>query len=188
MFYRWGSFIYKWRWLVLISSLVFLVVSPVLIAQGLQLSDSNSTNIGSDSEKGSRLIDQETPKSSGSSFSLIFESNDLNVNNPQLRNSLLKAIQPLQENTHVKSIETPYNQQNPNLISTNGREALATVNLYDSPLDARNNFQDLRNLVQSNQLKIYSTGEPAINHDFDTHLESGLQKAEIISLPIVLIC
>lgn len=186
MFYRWGSFVYRWRWFVLILSLGLLVITPVNIAQGLDL-DSRISHINSDSEKADNLTTSEIPKSQGSSFTLIFQSDTLKATDSAFQQDVEYSLKPLRTDSRVKSIDTPYNSQNTALIGKDHRSILAIVNIKDSSDISRSYYQDLRNEVSSNQLKITATGNLAINHDFDTHLESGLQRAEKISLPIVLI-
>lgn len=188
MFHQWGVLVYRWRWPVLLLSLIPLAISPVFISQGIKLSDANFTHIGADYEKANDLLNEQLPKDQGSSFNLIFQSTTLKVTDSDFRNELDAAIKPLLADSRVNGVTTPYNSpQGKELISQDQHEALATVTLFDNNSTTRSNFAHLRGLVRSDTLQIYATGIPAINHDFDAHLESGLQRAESASLPIILI-
>lgn len=188
MFLKWGQFVYDWRWLTLVLSFSIFILSPLAIIHGLKLDDGTS-HINSPSEKANSLITDQLPKpkDSGSFFSLIFTNSSLSVSDPVFRQSLEQSLQNLSHDSRVKSIDTPYTTSDKSLVSSNGHEALVNVHLVDDNSTARKYYSDLRSEVKPSSLDVVATNGVAINHDFDALLESGLQRAEVVSLPLVLI-
>ena len=70
MFTTWGRFVYRRRWLVLIASLVVLVASIAVLAQGGTLGKANGGK--TESDRAALLIDAQLPKNPGFSVTLVF--------------------------------------------------------------------------------------------------------------------
>src|SRR5437588_2856171 len=62
---------------------------------------------------------------------------------------------------------------------------MAVVSLRDDYATARQYYPQLRAEVTSVHLRIYGTGNVAIGHDFDKYLAADLQRAELVSLLII---
>jgi RND superfamily putative drug exporter len=187
MFAWWGHFVYRHRWPVLGASVVLLVGSIVALGHGGTLKNSGGTN--TESGKALALMQDQLPQSgAGSSFDLVFGSDAMQVSDPAFKQAMLTALQPLQSDSRVKSIETPYDS-GPDLAraltSTDGHHAFAIVSLKDDYATARQYYQQLRDKVSSDHLQVYGTGNVAVGHDFDKYLAADLQRAELVSLVII---
>ncbi len=179
MFAWWGRFVYRFRWIVLIVSVILLAGSIVGLRAGGTFKNSGGKN--TESGRAIQLMTDQLPQSgAGSSFILIFGSSSMSPGDPAFKQAMLQALQPLRTDSRVKNIETPYDGQ-PDLakalVSTDGHHAAANVNLKDDYATARNYFQSLRDEVHSDHLIVYATGNVAIGHDFDKYLESDLHRA-----------
>ncbi len=187
MFAWWGRFVYRFRWIVLIVSVILLAGSIVGLRAGGTFKNSGGKN--TESGRAIQLMTDQLPQSgAGSSFILIFGSSSMSPGDPAFKQAMLQALQPLRTDSRVKNIETPYDGQ-PDLakalVSTDGHHAAANVNLKDDYATARNYFQSLRDEVHSDHLIVYATGNVAIGHDFDKYLESDLHRAETVSLILI---
>src|SRR5205807_144271 len=104
------------------------------------------------------------------------------------KQAMLNALQPLRSDSRVKGVETPFDGQ-PDLAqaltSTDGHHLMAVVSLRDDYATARQYYPQLRAEVTSVHLRIYGTGNVAIGHDFDKYLAADLQRAELVSLLII---
>src|SRR5207249_11709465 len=69
--------------------------------------------------------------------------------------------------------------------TTDGHRVFAQVNLKDDYPTARQYYKQLRAKVHSDHLQVLGTGNVAIGSDFDKYLESDLQRAEVVSLVII---
>src|ERR1700737_143841 len=183
----WGHFVYRFRWAVLAVSALMLVVSIVALAHGGTLKNSGGNN--TESGRALTLMQNQLPQSgAGSSFTLVFGSNTMAATDPAFKQAMLSALQPLRVDARVKGIETPYDglpDLAKALTSTDGHHALAVVSLRDDYATARQSYPQLRAEVTSDQLRIYGTGNGPIGHEFDKYLAADLQRAELVSLVII---
>ena len=188
MFAAWGHMVYRRRWLTLVVSGVFLALSVVALLQG---GDLTSGGIIQKSESGRalKLLGDELPRASGSSFSVIFASDTLRVADPAFRSALDAALADVSRDPRVLNVRTPYETTPavPNLVSSDGRKALAVIALKDDIAGSGKYYDELRARIHSETLSITATGTLAITQDFNHTLEADLQRAEIVSLPLALL-
>ena len=187
MFAWWGHFVYRFRWVVLALSAVLLASSIVALGHGGTLKNSGGNN--TESGRALTLMQNQLPQNgAGSSFTLVFGSDALAVADPAFKQAMLSSLQPLRSDARVKGIETPFDGQ-PDLAqaltSTDGHQAMALVSLKDDYATARRYYPELRAEVTSDRLRVYGTGNVAIGHDFDKYLAADLQRAELVSLVII---
>src|SRR5438132_2579220 len=190
MFAWWGHFVYRFRWPVLGISLALLAASVVALVNGGTLKNSG----GQDTESGRAiaLMHDQLPQSgpgAGSTFVLVFGSQTMTVQDPVFKQAVLTALQPLKDDSRVKSIDTPFDvpaEQAKAMTSTDGHHVFAQVSLKDDYATARQFYKQMRTEVHSDQLEVLGTGAVAIGSDFDKYLQSDLQRAEVVSLLVIL--
>src|SRR2546428_3399187 len=187
MFAWWGQFVYRHRWAVLGVSAVMLAGSLVALFKGGTLKNSGGRDTGSG--RALALMQDQVPQNgAGSSFVLVFGSNSLAVSDPSFKQAMLTALQPLKSDSRVKTVETPFDvpaEQARAMTSTDGHHAYAQVSLKDDYPSARQYYAQLRAEVRSDRLQVLGTGNVAIGSDFDKYLASDLQRAELVSLAII---
>src|SRR5256885_8649059 len=86
------------------------------------------------------------------------------------------------------AVDTPFDlpaEQARAMTSTDGHHAFAQVSLKDDYPSARQYYAQLRAEVRSDRLQVLGTGNVAIGSDFDKYLASDLQRAEVVSLVII---
>jgi RND superfamily putative drug exporter len=193
MFEAWGRFVYRWRWATLAISAVLLGLSIFGLLQGGTLSSGNSGTSGLEAARAQKLINQElsSGQPAGSSFLLIFRSTTQSATDPGFRAQVESALAPIQNDSRVASVRTPYNAPTPAaaqaFVSKDGRQALVQVDLKHSGNQAVADYAALRGEVHATGLTVTGTGTVPINHAFNTTLESDLQRAEKVSLPLALV-
>ena len=187
MFAWWGQFVYRHRWLVLFVSAVMLTGSIVALLNGGTLKNSGGEN--TESGRALALMQRQLPQSgAGSSFVLVFGSQTIAVQDPAFKQAVLSALKPLTADSRVKGVETPFDvpvEQARAMTSTDGHHIYALVTLTDDYATARAYYTELRDKVQSDRLQVLGTGNVAIASDFDKYLKSDLQRAELVSLAIL---
>ncbi|HEV8596440.1 MAG TPA: MMPL family transporter, partial [Candidatus Dormibacteraeota bacterium] len=125
-----------------------------------------------------------------STFDLIFKSDTLSVSDEDYKAAVKAALEPIQSDSRVVSIVTPYSVSGPaaqSLTSRDGHEALVIVEINAIGQKGWPVYNDLRAKVHSATLSVTGTGFLAINQSFNTTLESDLQRAETVTLPVTLI-
>jgi RND superfamily putative drug exporter len=187
MFAWWGHFVYRFRWPVLGASGLLLAGSILALVNGGTLKNSGGQN--TESGRAVALMQDQLPQNgAGSSFVLVFGSAALGTADPAFKDAVLTALQPLKDDSRVKNIETPFDvpaEQARAMTSTDGHHVFAQVTLNDDYQTARQYYAQLRAKVHSDQLQILGTGNVAIGSDFDKYLQSDLQRAEVVSLVII---
>jgi len=122
---------------------------------------------------------------------LIFGSSNRSVTDHSFQSEVELALASIQSDPRVADIETPYNAKSPALAqaqtSKDGHLALVRVGLKSTGQRATSDYSALRAKVHASRLSVIGTGNVPLNNAFSTTLESDLQRAETVSLPITLI-
>jgi uncharacterized membrane protein YdfJ with MMPL/SSD domain len=192
MFARWGRFVYRHRWAALVGSAVLLALSIGGLLMGGTLTSGGPLTSNLESFKTANLVTAElgAPKTT-SNFDLIFKSDSLSVGDPAYQSALTEALAPIQDDPRIASLVSPYNSSNPRIAqaftSKDGHEALVSIELKSTGQRSWNDYNDLRSKVHSSTLTVTGTGFVAINQAFNKTLETDLQRAEVVTLPVTLI-
>ena len=194
MFARWGRFVYRYRWATLAGSGVLLVLSVVSLLMGGTLQSGGPLTSNLESFQAYRAINSElnggNTKVVTSTFDIIFKSDSMSVTDSAYQAAVTQAISPIVNDSRVVSIRSPYNvapQGATSLTSRDGHEALVLVEINSTGQQAWQDYSALRGEVKSTSLTVTGTGFVPINQAFNTTLESDLQRAEYVSLPITLL-
>src|SRR5229473_1193752 len=193
MFARWGRFVYRFRWATLAGSGVLLAVSVAGLLMGGTLTSGGPLTSNLESARAGNLItsDLKSGSPATSNFVLVFSSTTLSVGDPAFEDAVTAALAPIQGDSRISSIVTPYNAPNTRVAqaftSTNGHQALVSVDLKSTGMQARKDYDALRAQVHSDTLTVMGTGFVAINEAFNKTLEADLQRAEFVTLPLTLL-
>src|SRR5229473_974511 len=193
MFARWGRFVYRFRWATLAGSGVLLAVSVAGLLMGGTLTSGGPLTSNLESARAGNLItsDLKSGSPATSNFVLVFSSSTLSVGDPAFEDAVTAALAPIQGDSRISSIVTPYNAPNARVAqaftSTNGHQALVSVDLKSTGMQARKDYDALRAQVHSDTLTVMGTGFVAINEAFNKTLEADLQRAEFVTLPLTLL-
>src|ERR1700680_3102136 len=194
MFARWGRFVYRFRWLTLAISAVLLGLSAVGIFTGGSLVGNGGFGAQLPSGQAAKLVSDELKLNQGSTvgsgMTLIFSSATMLATGPDFKAALERALMPLQSDPRVTKITTPYTvppADESNLISRDSHQALVVVNLRDRSTTAETYYRDLLSLVRPSPLQMVATGQVPLNDAFNKTLESDLQSAEYIAIPVSVI-
>jgi RND superfamily putative drug exporter len=192
MFARWGRFVYRYRWATLAGSGVLLALSIAGMLMGGTLTSGGPLTSNLESARAGNLISSELAAGKvTSNFVLIFTSKTDSVSDPAFKDAVSSALAPIQGDPRITSIVTPYNAPDARLAqaftSTNGHQALVSIDLKSSGMQARTDYDALRAMVKSSTLTVTGTGFVAINEAFNKTLEADLQRAETVTLPVTLV-
>jgi putative drug exporter of the RND superfamily len=190
MFARWGRFVYRFRWATLVVSALLLGLSVAGILTGASLAGNGGFGNDTAAGKAAKLISDEIKlqgTTTGSSFELIYSSASLNARDPAYQAALENSVASLSFDSRVTGIRTPYNvpaAQQAAFISRSGREALVVVELRDRSINAQKYIDQVVSEVHAGPLSFVATGQVPINVAFNKSLESDLNRAELVALPI----
>ncbi len=192
MFASWGRLVYRYRWATLAGSGVLLAISIAGMLMGGTLTSGGPLTSNLESARAGNLVSSELAAGKvTSNFVLIFSSKTDSVSDPAFKDAVTSALAPIQDDSRISSMVTPYNAPSPRvaqaLTSTDGHQALVSVDLRSTGMQARKDYDALRAAVKSDTLTVTGTGFVAINEAFNKTLESDLQRAEVVTLPLTLL-
>ena len=191
MFARWGRFVYRFRWVTLVASALLLGVSVIGVLTGGQLAGNGG--FGADLEAGrtarlvAREIYREQPVAVTSGMTLIFSSSTLNATDPGFQSALEAAIAPLKSDPRVTGLTTPYGVpagEQATFISRDGHKALVIVEFKDPSHKSEQYVNEVVAAVHPGLLTVVATGQVPLNLAFNSTLDSDLQRAEYVALPV----
>jgi len=189
LFAAWGRFVHDFRWPVLAVTVLLLAGSGVIASQGGKLQSGGFIE-AAESGRGSRILEDELPRASAATFTLIFSSSTLSATDPAFQGAVERALAPLRADPRVATVQTPYDGSIPDptaLLSRDGHAAAVNVAAKDKLPIARDYYPELRALVRSDTLDIQATGVLAITNGFNVVLQDDLHRAEYVGVPFALI-
>src|ERR1700716_261526 len=166
MFARWGRFVYRFRWAALVLSALLLGLSVVGVLTGATFASNGGFGADLPAGKAAKLISGEIHPQGltatvSSSFTLIFSSASLTVDDPSYQQALKDAVAPLSSDPRVTSVTTPYSvpaEQKSDLLSRDSHKALVFVELKDSPQKAQSYINQVVGEVHAGSLSVVATG------------------------------
>jgi putative drug exporter of the RND superfamily len=193
VFARWGRLVFRHRWPVLVGSGVLLALSIAGLLMGGTLTSGGPLTSNLESARAQNLLTSELANNnkSTSNFLLILRSPSLSVGDPAFQSAVKSALAPIQADPRIATLTDPYNAPNPRVAqaftSRDGHEALVSVELKSTGTQSWKDYNDLRGRVSSPVLTVTGTGFVPINQAFNTTLETDLQRAETVTLPVTLL-
>ncbi len=188
MFAAWGRFVYRFRWAVLVLSVLSLAAAVVLVINGGRLGTEFSS--AGETERAEELLDKELPERAPS-FTLIFGGgDDLGVEERAFRREMERALEPVRRDERVEGVRTAFagGAVNGDMVSRDDRRALAIVELKDAEYnELQSAYEGVREEVRSDTLDVVATGDMPLNADFEKVTEADLRRAETVSLPLALL-
>jgi RND superfamily putative drug exporter len=185
---RWGGFVHRHRWWVLLASVLLFAASAGVLSRGGTLNNSNTFHF--ESSQALTLESRQLPTSIANGFELVLGSASLTVGNPGFATAVTSALAPLRRDSRVETIlmpplDSPTAQSA--LISTDRHWVAVEIGLDISSFDAATQvYPSLRAEVRSNVLTVHAAGDLALNSAFNTRSEQDLQRADV-SIPAALI-
>ena len=193
MFSGWGRLVFRYRWATLVGSGVLLAISIAGLLMGGTLTSGGPLTSNLESARAGNLASSELPSGSKqtSTFFLLFRSDSLVATDAAFQSAVQEALAPIQGDARIDKLVDPYTAADARtkqaFISRDGHEALVSVELRSSGMQAWRDYDALRGEVKSPTLTVTGTGFVPINQAFNTTLESDLQRAETVTLPVTLI-
>jgi RND superfamily putative drug exporter len=188
MFAALGAFVFRWRWLVLAGSGVFLSAALVMLFLGGDLAAGEIYGLEAGRAQG--IADGVTGFPADTTFFAVFHDRARRGDDPGFAAAMQEALEPLYGDPRVAGVLAP--QTLPpsfaaTMIDAPGGAAYAFVTMRGSFQQALKAYPGVRAHLESPSLEIACTGRVPYMHDLDETLEHDLLRAELISLPLALL-
>jgi putative drug exporter of the RND superfamily len=189
-FARFAGVMARFRWIVLI---IWIAIMPIAGALGASkaagvLRGGGFSVPGSESADVATALGREFGGSNSSNAIVVFRSPTLTADDPTFRGEATAAIERMKRVEGVRAIVDFYSTNSPNLISADRRTTLAVVTLDEDEYLAQKRVEPLRKELEGLQAIDHDvTGLPAISQDLEHTSEEDLKRAELFTIPIVLV-
>ena len=187
MLYRWGTRMYRWRWLVIGLWGVALLLALPAAARTTSALSGGFGRTATESQRGLDILDAELGLTQ-SSVTVAFHSGGLSYQEPRYRAEVDRLLEQLQASDgRIRMVTTPYSSGNLHMTSPDGHTMYAVV-FIDAPLsEAQDMVPGLRVPLSSEVLQVWLTGGIPIFADLLRVSEQDLRRAESVALPVILI-
>ncbi|MGH3937694.1 MAG: MMPL family transporter [Pseudonocardiaceae bacterium] len=188
MLSAWGYVVCRLRWSVLGAGLAIFVLAAGW-GSGVfgDLAGAGFSDPGSESAQADQVEDRDLLREEPDVV-LLYRSNDLTADDPEYRGSVEDDLAQLAP-SDVLDVQTPWSTGSPRLVSTDGHSIAVPLRLVGADESARKDvFERIRDELSSppTGFDIEVGGDLAIDYDIKSQVRSDIQKAELLSLPILL--
>ena len=183
-----GAVIVRFRWWIIGFWGVAFLVSVPFASQAASSLKSGFGEVETESRIALRLMSErlELPESS---VTLVFSSNVLEASDPRYVEAVERATAPLSRQIpEVDRLITFYGSENARMIAPDGRTTYAFV-LLNADIDSATDLvPEIREALRpGDDLDVWVTGGVAIFSDLNKASERDLRRAEIITLPLLVV-
>ena len=186
MLTRLAAFVIRFRWWVIGGwAVVFLVSVPFAPRVTSQLKHGFG-ELDTESRAALRLVDEELGFAE-SSVTLVFSSETLDVDDPAYAQEIERAIAPLRQRPDVVRVVTHFTVQGDTFVAEDRRTTYAFVELDASLDEAVDLVEPIRDGLGETDLDVWVTGGIALFADLSIYSERDLQRAELITIPLLAI-
>ncbi len=188
-FARLGATMVRWRRVVVAVWVVALIITGGLFAPRAASALKAGGIIAPDSESdiATRLLDEEFNASTFNNVAVVFRSSSMSVDDEGYKTEVGRAVEKLRAVEQVTSVISYIEVPDPRLIGSDRRSTVAVVTMDGDEGEVQELVPELREQLADLSIEHFVTGTPAINHDFVVTSEEDLARAELITLPIVII-
>jgi len=181
-----GRLLYRTRWFALLLSLA-VVLGAALYGFGVfgTLTGGGFEDPNSQSAHAHALLDQQLGGSTAD-IVVLMRSDTLNATDPAFADAATRLLNTLQAQPSVASVTSYYSTQSPRLLSRDGHETFAVVQLAatDRTVKGRD-YKALLPLITSPTLQVSVGGDLAVNDAVNAQVSSDLERAETLSFPVL---
>ena len=188
MLERLGGMLYRTRWIVLFFALL-IVAGAAIFGTGLfgSLKSGGFADPASESSKAQALLDA---KLGGSTADIIIlmSSNSTKATDPTFMDSATQLLARLKARQEVASVTSYYSTHSASLLSRDGHETFAVVQLTaKDEATKEKDYKTIEPLITSPVLHTMVGGNVAVNIAINKQVGADLERAELITFPIVAI-
>src|SRR6266480_1940153 len=188
MLTRLGGTFYRARWTVLVAALLVIATAAVY-GFGVfgSLKTGGFVDPASESSKAQSMLDTKFPNSSADAI-ILMHSDTMHATDPAFSDAATQLLTTLKARSEVTAITSYYSTHSSSFLSRDGRESFAIVHL-SSPDEStkEKEYKAIAPLITSPALQITVGGNVPVSIAINQQVSADLERAEMITLPIVVI-
>jgi uncharacterized membrane protein YdfJ with MMPL/SSD domain len=182
---RWSAAHWKTATIVWLAVVVCAVIGGRLVGT-VNLTDAEQGT--GQSALAQKLLD-ESGFHNHAGESVLIQNRKLSVSDPSFQREIRTVITTLRPMRQINAFRSPLAPGNAGQLSKDGHSALLEFNMRGNPDTAGDRVQPVLNIVASLQRKapeftVVEFGDASSDHAENSLIDSGIHKAELLSLPI----
>ncbi len=188
MLTRLGGTFYRARWTVLTIALL-LVAAAAIYGFGVfgSLKTGGFVDPVSESSKAQDVLNSKFPNSS-SDVVILMSSTTLHATDPAFSDAATQLLTTLKARSEVTAITSYYSTHNASFLSRDGHEMFAIVHLASQDESTKEKeYKAIAPLITSPTLQTTVGGNVPVSVAINAQTSADLERAEMITLPIVVI-
>lgn len=189
---RWGMWVARRRWWMLGAWGVLLVASALAyphLMSSLVASDYSVT--GSDSARVSQLMGSEFAAGGAEQDVIAFDSGTRSFNDGDYRDTVDRVVRAVRDQPGVSSLLAPTDPGAQQLVSKDGRAALALLGISGNDRERGDRAKDLQDVVQQaagdGPVNAYLTGYSPAANDLTDVENADVERAESVGVPVAFV-
>lgn len=186
IFFRFGSMVYKMRWLILLAWLVTVFACLPAIPHAVNIFKTTGFNVdNSESYKMEKFINKKFGYGENK-FIVLYDSKNLKTTDPAFMNKIKQSLSGI-KNFKIKN-EIIYPDNNKNQISKDKHTAYAVILLKQVNPINETELKKLKSLIKKpSNMNIHIGGELIFIDSINTQTQTDLFKADLIAAPVTII-
>jgi len=188
MLARFGGMLYRTRWLVLFVALL-IVAGAAVFGTGVfgSLKSGGFNDPASESSRAEALLDTKLGGATAD-IVILMGNSSLKATDATFMDAATQMLAKLKARPEVASITSYYSTHSASLLSRDGHETFAVVQLKaKDEATKENDFKTVEPLITSTTIETKVGGNVAVNVAVNKQVSSDLERAELITFPIVAI-
>lgn len=186
---RWAASVFRWRWAVLSVAAVAMTAAGVW-GTGVfgSLVGGGFSTPGSESQRAADLVEQEFGRQ-GADVTVVYDvpPEATGVDDPTFAAAVTDQLATL-PSTQVEQVVTYWGTGAPTLVAADGSSTLVLLSLDAADDDAAAEvFGEIRDDLLVDGVVAHRGGPAAVGYDISSQVEADLARAEMFSLPVVLL-
>ena len=189
---RWGRWVSRRRWPVLVSWALIIVVCAMAFAPlERRLTAMDFGIAGSESEHVDAVLAQHFPQLGAEQDVIVYDGAGVSVDSPEFRQVVDQAVAAARSVEGAREVTSPYDVGGEQMVSPNDRGVAVGLvgidgDMADRAMVARTLQHELSRF-ETAQIKVAVTGYSLIQNDATEIQNSDAQRAEMIGIPVALI-
>ena len=184
---RWGAFVARRALAILLAGLVLVIGAG---AYGFGVFDHLAQGGFDDPDSQSArelTLERETFGNRTVDAVAIYSSDELTAQSPEFRAEVERTIDQIPEGT-TSAVVSPYDAHSPGLVSHDQHSVQVQISLRGDSQDALlDNWDEVEPALESHQLDTDIAGSFAVYGDVNDITSDDLERAELVSLPVVIL-
>ncbi|WP_069802984.1 MMPL family transporter [Thermogemmatispora onikobensis] len=183
---RYAPWLYRWRWLVLGTAPLFIVLA-LIYGTGLfaALKTGGFDVPGSESFQAQQLLEKQLPGATPDVI-LLLKAPGLHPTDPVFEEAARALLRTLQARSEVAGLTSYYTRRSPQLLSDDGRETLVLIQLaHQDESTKEQEYRAILPLLTSPLLQITAGGSVPFAVELNQQVSQDLERAELLTFPLV---